>query len=112
VLGQKAGLDLDTLIDVMSTTAANNTHLSLTARKRQLAGDFAPYFRLSLSHKDLGIAIRFAQQVGVPLPVGAAAHLVLSLAMGDGLGDEGQGACIKVIEKVAGVEARRAKASR
>jgi hypothetical protein len=30
--------------------------------------------------------------------------------MGAGLGEEGQAACVKVIEQVAGVQARRSKA--
>lgn len=109
VLGQKAGLDLDVLLDVMSTTAADNRHLHVTARERMLVGDFSPTFRLALAHKDLGLALRSALQLGVPLPVGTAAHLVHALAMGDGLGEEGQAACIKVIEQVAGVQARRSK---
>jgi 4-hydroxybutyrate dehydrogenase/sulfolactaldehyde 3-reductase len=109
VLGQKAGLDLDVLLDVMSTTAADNRHLHVTARDRMLVGDFSPTFRLALAHKDLGLALRSALQLGVPLPIGTAAHLVHALAMGDGLGEEGQAACIKVIEQAAGIQARRAK---
>ena len=110
VLGQKAGLDLDVLIDVMSTTAADNRHLHVTARERMLTGNFEPNFRLLLAHKDLGLAIRSALQLGVPLPIGNAAHLVHSLGLGAGLGEEGQAACIKVIEQVAGIQARRTKA--
>lgn len=110
VLGQKAGLDLDVLLDVMSTTAADNRHLHVTARERMLGGNFEANFRLALAHKDLGLALRSALQLGVPLPIGNAAHLVHSLGLGAGLGDEGQSACIKVIERVAGVQARRAQA--
>jgi 3-hydroxyisobutyrate dehydrogenase-like beta-hydroxyacid dehydrogenase len=112
VLGQKAGLDLDVLLDVMSTTAADNRHLHVTARERMLTGDFAPTFRLALAHKDLGLALRSALQLGVPLPMATAAHLVHALAMGEGLGEEGQAACIKVIERAAGVQARRTKGTR
>ena len=110
VLGQKAGLDLDVLIEVMSTTAADNRHLHVTGHDRILAGNFEPNFRLALAHKDLGLAIRYALQLGVPLPIANAAHLVHSLGMGAGLGEEGQAACVKVIEQVAGVQARRSKA--
>ena len=110
VLGQKAGLDLDVLIEVMSTTAADNRHLHVTGHDRILAGNFEPNFRLALAHKDLGLAIRYALQLGVPLPIANAAHLVHSLGMGACLGEEGQAACVKVIEQVAGVQARRSKA--
>jgi hypothetical protein len=41
-----------------------------------------------------------------PLPVAAASHLVHTLAMGAGLGDADQAACVKPLEQAAGVEAR------
>ncbi|MHB1416222.1 MAG: NAD(P)-dependent oxidoreductase [Chloroflexota bacterium] len=107
VLGKKAGLDLDVLIEVMSTTAADSKHLRMTSKERQLNGNFEPNFRLALAHKDLTLAIRMAMQLGVPVPLANAAHFVHSLGMGAGLGNEGQAATIKVIEQVAGVEARR-----
>ena len=100
----------DVLLGAMSTTAADNRHLHVTARERILAGNFEPNFRLALAHKDLGLALRSALQLGVPLPIGTAAYLLHSLAMGAGLGEEGQSACIKVIEQAAGAQARRAKA--
>jgi 4-hydroxybutyrate dehydrogenase / sulfolactaldehyde 3-reductase len=105
VLGAKVGLDLKVLADVMGTTAADSRHLHLTT-PRVLKGEFSANFRLALAHKDVGIAVRTAQQLGVPLPIGSASHLIHSMAMGDGLGDEDQGALIKSLEKVAGVQAR------
>ena len=106
VLGQKLGLDLDVLTSVMATTAADSRHLRITTRELTLNRRFAPRFRLALAHKDLGIAVRTAMQLGVPLPIGNASHLIHSIAIGDGLGEEDQAAVIKSIEKVAGVEAR------
>lgn len=105
VLATKVGLDLDVLTQVMSTTAADSRHLSISTRKWVLKRNFAPRFRLALAHKDLGIAVKTAMQLGVPLPIGNASHLIHSIAMGQGLADEDQGAVIKAIEKVAGVEA-------
>ncbi|MCL5109201.1 MAG: NAD(P)-dependent oxidoreductase [Chloroflexi bacterium] len=106
VLGQKMGLDLDVLTSVMGTTAADSRHLHMTTRELQLNRNFKPRFRLALAHKDIGIAVKYAMQVGVPLPIGNASHLIHSVAMGQGLANEDQAAVIKAIEQVAGVEAR------
>jgi 3-hydroxyisobutyrate dehydrogenase-like beta-hydroxyacid dehydrogenase len=48
-------------------------------------------------------------ELGVPTPLGSAARIVHDMAMGMGLAEEDQGACIKPLEKAAGVEARRRK---
>ncbi|MGH7322544.1 MAG: NAD-binding protein [Candidatus Rokuibacteriota bacterium] len=112
VLGAKAGIDLGVLVNVMKNTAADNWHLRKSVEDRVLEGNFAARFRLALAHKDLGLALGLGLQLGVPLPVASAAHLVHALALGEGLGDEDQSACIKPIEQTAGVRARRAAPER
>ena len=109
VLGAKAGVDLDTLCAIMSSTAADNRHLRITVMPRTLDGIFEPRFKLALAHKDLGLACRMALELNVPVPLGQAARVVHDMAMGMGLADEDQGACIKPLEKAAGIEARRRK---
>jgi 4-hydroxybutyrate dehydrogenase / sulfolactaldehyde 3-reductase len=106
--GARADVDLDILIEVLQTTAADNWHLRNTMAPMVLAGTFAPRFRLALAHKDLGLALRMGLGLGVPLPVASGAHLVHTLAMGAGLADEDQAACVKPLERAAGIEARRA----
>jgi len=107
VLGAKAGVDLDTLCEIMMNTAADNRHLRITVHPRTLDGIFEPRFKLALAHKDLGLACRMALELGVPAPIGSAARTLHDMAMGMGLGEEDQGACIKPLEKAAGIEARR-----
>jgi 3-hydroxyisobutyrate dehydrogenase-like beta-hydroxyacid dehydrogenase len=111
VLGARANVDLDVLVDVLKTTAADNWHLRNTIAPMVLAGAFAPRFRLALAHKDLGLALRMGLALGAPLPLATAAHLVHTLAMGAGLGDEDQAACVKPLERAAGIEARRGSGS-
>jgi 3-hydroxyisobutyrate dehydrogenase-like beta-hydroxyacid dehydrogenase len=107
VLGAKAGVDLDTLCAIMASTAADNRHLRITVMPRTLDGVFDPRFKLALAHKDLGLACRMALELNVPVPLGQAARTVHDMAMGMGLAEEDQGACIKPLEKAAGIEARR-----
>lgn len=109
VLGAKAGVDLDTLCEIMASTAADNRHLRITVMPRTLDGIFESRFKLALAHKDLGLACRMGLELGVPTPLGSAARVVHDMAMGMGLAEEDQGACIKPLEKAAGVEARRKK---
>ena len=110
VLAAKAGVDLGVMVDIMKTTAADNRHLRITAEVHQLEGSFAPRFRLALAEKDLRLAVQMGLDSGVPTPIGEAAHILHRVASGAmGLADEDQGAVIKAIEKIAGIEARRKK---
>lgn len=41
-----------------------------------LKGDLSPAFMIDLAHKDLGIALDVANQLHVPMPLGAASREV------------------------------------
>ncbi len=108
VLAKKAGVDLQTMVDIMKTTAADNRHLRITTEPMTLAGNFAPRFRLAWANKDLRLAVQLGLQLGVPTPVAHAAQTTHLVAMGLGFAEEDQSACIKTTERAAGTEARRA----
>ncbi|MCY3872392.1 MAG: NAD(P)-dependent oxidoreductase [Gemmatimonadetes bacterium] len=103
-MGAAAGLDVGVLWNVMSNTAANSSHLQGSFKRRALVRNFEPYFKLRLSHKDLGLAAQMAASLGATNLMGAAAYQIQTIAMGMGLGDEDQTASIKVAEKTAGTE--------
>ena len=105
-IGAAAGLDPEVLLSVMANTAANSNHLGNAITHRVLAGDFSPNFKLSLAHKDLGLATALAASLGVPSLMGAAAFQLHALALGAGLADEDQSATIKVLEACTGIPAR------
>ena len=105
-IGAKAGLSPAVMQAVMSSTGADNWHLRNSFPKRPLQGDFAPYFKLSLAYKDLALATAMAAALGVPSLIGSAAYQLHTLAMGAGLADEDQTACIKVLEACTGVPVR------
>jgi 3-hydroxyisobutyrate dehydrogenase-like beta-hydroxyacid dehydrogenase len=106
-IGAAAGLDPEVLLAVMANTAANSNHLRNAITHRVLTGDFSPSFKLSLAHKDLGLATALAASLGVPTLMGAAAYQLHALAVGAGLGDEDQSATIKVLEACTGLPARK-----
>jgi 4-hydroxybutyrate dehydrogenase / sulfolactaldehyde 3-reductase len=105
-VGAAAGLEPEVMLAVMSNTAADSAHLRNAITHRVLTGDFSPNFKLSLAHKDLGLATALAASVGVPALMGAAAYQLHTLALGAGFGDDDQSATIKVLEACTGVPAR------
>ncbi len=106
VLAAKAGVELPVLVEVMKSTAADNRHLHLTI-DNVLNGMFEPQFRLALAEKDLRLAVQMGIELGVPVLLGEAAHMLHRMGSGEGLAEEHQSAVIKPLERIAGVTARR-----
>ena len=66
--GERLGLDLDKMIQVLSGGAAGNWFLE--KRGPTMTRDsFAPGFKLALHHKDLAICLAMAEPLGVSLPL-------------------------------------------
>lgn len=78
----KAGLSGEQLIDVMQASMARSGLLDLKS-PLMLKGDFKPSFPLRLMHKDLGLALDLANQLGVALPATAAAREVYNYVKGE-----------------------------
>jgi 2-hydroxy-3-oxopropionate reductase len=66
VLGAKAGVDPNVIVDVLSGGLARCGALEVRGR-RAAAGDFAPGFRSRLHRKDLSIALETGEELEVPL---------------------------------------------
>ena len=106
VLGVKAGIEPQALFDMLSTSGGRSFHF----QKRfpnVLVGDFAPYFSIALSRKDLGLALDMAAQLGVPMPAAGAVKQVYEAARGAGLSNQDMAAVTRLYEAWAGVEVRR-----
>ncbi|HYK40562.1 MAG TPA: NAD(P)-dependent oxidoreductase [Candidatus Eremiobacteraceae bacterium] len=72
-LVQRAGLPGEKLVEVMQSSMARAGILDIKA-PNMLSGDFKASFPLRLMHKDLGLALDLANQIGVALPATAAAR--------------------------------------
>jgi 4-hydroxybutyrate dehydrogenase/sulfolactaldehyde 3-reductase len=107
VLGVKAGLQLETMLQVMTSTAAKTAHLEMTYPAKAFKGDFTPGFLIDLAHKDLGIGLRLGAEQQVPLSMGAAAREVYSAARARGKGRLDYTGVVTLLEEMAGVEVRR-----
>ncbi len=81
-------LPFDIAMQVMSGTPASKGHFTTTWPNKVLKGDLTPAFMIDLAHKDLGIALDVANQLHVPLPMGAASREVYSQARAMGRGKQ------------------------
>ena len=76
-----AGVPGQSLFEVMQSSMGRSPVIDLKG-SNMLKGEFKPSFPLRLMHKDLGLALELANQLGVPLPAAAAAREVLSAVKG------------------------------
>jgi 2-hydroxy-3-oxopropionate reductase len=70
VLGSKGGVDPVKLLDVLGGGLAANKVMEVK-REKFLSGDFSPGGKVEFHHKDLGIALATARELGVALPATA-----------------------------------------
>jgi 2-hydroxy-3-oxopropionate reductase len=98
VLASKAGVDPERLIEVLSGGLAGNKVMEVR-RRNFLKHDFTPGFKLELHHKDLGIALRTARELGVYVPTTAIVDQMLAALKAAGDGGLDHSALLKVIEQ-------------
>jgi 2-hydroxymethylglutarate dehydrogenase len=108
VLGTKAGIDPQTLLDIISTSTGDNWCLRQYP-KTTFQGNFEPGFKIGLAYKDIGLALDLGKDYEVPLPIGIAIKKDLEETMAAGLTDKGVDAVILPLEKAAGVKVRTLK---
>jgi 3-hydroxyisobutyrate dehydrogenase len=77
-----AGVRAERLIEVLQSSMARAPVLDIKA-PMILQQSYAPSFPLRLMHKDLGLALELANQIGVPLPATAAAREIYNAVKGD-----------------------------
>jgi len=88
VLGVKAGMDGQTLFDILRTSAGRSFHFERRL-PNILARNFAPGFTVDLARKDLGLALDMARACEVPVPATSLIHQLynVSSTLGDGPND-------------------------
>lgn len=75
------GVPGERLVEVMQSSMARSPVLDIKA-PMMLQGNYAPSFPLRLMHKDLGLALDLANQLGVALPATAAAREIYNAVKG------------------------------
>jgi len=82
--GEKAGLDRNRLLDVLSQTAVVAPAL-LGKLPRAMNGDYTPQFPLRLMHKDFELILHLADAVGAQMPATRAAFEVNAAQSAEGI---------------------------
>ncbi len=106
VMGVKAGLDPQTIYDVVRVSTGTSYGFE-TRVPRILERDFVAGGSVDISYKDQELETAFAKQLGVPVFLANVSQQVFQMARAAGLNNEDHGALIKVFEQFAGVEVRR-----
>jgi 2-hydroxy-3-oxopropionate reductase len=103
VLGSKAGVSPEKILDVLGGGLAGNKVMEVK-REKMLEHSFDPGFRVELHHKDLGIALAAGREYGVTLPVTAIVDQMLETLKMLGRGGQDHSALLTLIEEASGHE--------
>ena len=96
---EATGLDQNVALEVMGGTAAGRGHMSTTYPSKVLRGDLEPAFMIDLAKKDLDIAIKFSETLGVPISLSIQAEKIYTDAQADGRGRQDWTAIFDMLQK-------------
>lgn len=110
VLGTKAGLDPDRMLEAINAGSGRNSASTSKFPKHVLPRTFDFGMSIKLSAKDARLCLEEAERLGVPMIVGTAVRQLLTLTRDHLGGDVDMTSVVKVVEEWAGVEVRGAAA--
>lgn len=100
ILGSKLGLDLEKLLQVVTSGYANSRILSHLGPK-MVRRDFQPGFRMRHQLKDLKNSLSTAASMGLPLPCASLVYQLFRSVEAMGLEEKGTQASVLVVEALA-----------
>ena len=106
--GYKAGLNLETVMQSVSTGAAGSWSLS-NLGPRMMANNFDPGFFVEHFVKDMGIALAESKRMGLSLPGLALAEQLYLSVKAKGFGRNGTHALLLALSEMSGIDWRNRK---
>ena len=106
VMGVKAGLDPQVMIDVLNASSGRNSATSDKFPRAVLPRTFDFGFPTGLSMKDIRLCLQEADAMGVPMPVGSAVQQILAITNHVYGPDADFTSICKLVESWAGVEVK------
>jgi 2-hydroxy-3-oxopropionate reductase len=97
VLGSKAGVDSEKLLDILSGGLAGNRVMEVK-RVKYLSRHFEPGGQVKYHHKDLGIALAAGREYGVALPATAVVDQMFGTLVARGRSDWDHSALVTLVE--------------
>jgi 3-hydroxyisobutyrate dehydrogenase len=104
VYGVKAGLDAQTMLDVINASSGRSFATLERIPQCVLDRSFPLRFTTALLHKDVKMCLDEAEKLGVPMQVNPAARQFLAFAISQGDGDKDNVYPIRHIEQWAGAQ--------
>jgi 3-hydroxyisobutyrate dehydrogenase-like beta-hydroxyacid dehydrogenase len=112
VLGVKAGVNPDTLMEVFGKTGANSNVLQRHMKQHALQGDFGEgRFSVDYMIKDLKLALNLGGSLNVPMVFGSLANQMYEFARAKGRRANYHPVVLTVLEDIVGVKVRSKKVS-
>jgi 3-hydroxyisobutyrate dehydrogenase-like beta-hydroxyacid dehydrogenase len=103
IVGQRTGVDLDALVEVMAQGSGGSAMLDLKAGPMR-AHDYTTLFKLEHMLKDVRLCLEEGQAAAVPFPAAARARDVLVAALAHGHADDDFAALIEALEDFSGTK--------
>jgi 3-hydroxyisobutyrate dehydrogenase len=100
---QRAGLDMDAVLESVAPGAAGSWSLS-NLGPRMSQGNFAPGFMIDHFLKDMGIILEESRRMNLKLPGVELAQRLYDEAKAQGLGRDGTHALVLALAKMNGME--------
>ena len=105
VLATKGGMDPKLMLDILDNSAAKSGLISFKA-PYVFKRDFTTAFSTKWMHKDIGLALASADELGLPLPITSLTEQLYRAAISEGYGEEDMCSTIRVMERWAGTEVK------
>ena len=105
VLSTKGGIDPQLMLEILNNSAAKSGLIAYKA-PAVFQRDFTTNFSTKWMHKDIGLALDSAAELGLPLPLTSVTQQMFRAAISEGYGEVDMCATIRVMEQWAGVEVR------
>ncbi len=107
VLGMKAGLPPQMIVDLIKVGAGNSRIFELRAPMMAKGNYKNPTMKISIWDKDMQVIGEYARKIGVPTPMFNATKVIYRKAEKSGYGMQDTAAVCAVLEKMAKVKRRK-----
>jgi 3-hydroxyisobutyrate dehydrogenase/2-hydroxy-3-oxopropionate reductase len=105
VLSTKGGIAPELMLEILNNSAAKSGLISFKA-PFVFRRDFTTNFSTKWMHKDIGLALESAQEMGLPMPQTSLTEQMFQAAIAEGYGEDDLCSTIRVMERWAGVEVK------
>ena len=105
VLSTKGGIAPELMLDILNNSAAKSGLIAFKA-PFVFRRDFTTNFSTKWMHKDIGLALGSAQELGLPMPMTSLTEQLYQAAIAEGYGEDDLCATIRIMERWGGVEVK------